>query len=107
MVHPPKSLQPILWSVDVNRLDVNKDKGYIIHQVLIYGTLEEIHWLFRVYSKKEIVTVFLKQPVKQYPKEIFYFVKNYILGLQNTNLDQENYVTSVFGPVRPRTSSHI
>lgn len=103
---PPK-LQSVLWSTDVNLLDIEKDKGYIIHQVLIYGTLKEIKWLFRTYSKKEIIEVFVKRPSKIYPKEVFYFVKNFILSLKNINLSEEKYVTSISGSVRPRSAENL
>jgi len=99
----PKSLQWVLWSANVNHLDKEKDKYYIIHQILIYGGIEEIKWLFSNHSKKEIVDVFL-QPYKNYPKKIFYFVKNFILNLKNKKIDEDAYVTSIYGPIRRRTA---
>lgn len=107
MVHPPKSLQGILWSTDVNRLDLEKNKGYIIHQLLLYGDFNELRWLFHTYPKQTIVKVFLSHPAKLYPKGVFRFVKNYILGLQKVPLDEEDYVTSFFGPVRQRTANRL
>ncbi|MBI5123337.1 hypothetical protein HZA75_05770 [Candidatus Roizmanbacteria bacterium] len=98
----PKRLQPVLWSTDVSKLDLQKDKYYIIHQILIYGRMEEINWLFKNYSKKEIIEIFL-QPYKNYPRFIFYFVKNYLLGCQDRQLNEDAYVTSISGPVKPRT----
>ena len=107
MAHPPKSLQGILWSTDVDRLDLEKDKHYIIHQVLIYGDLSELSWLFDTYSKEEVVRVFLSGPAKLYPKEVYHFVKNYLLGLRNRDLDEQDYVTSFIGPVRQRTADRL
>ena len=100
----PKKLQPILWSVNVNHLDLNKDKEYIIHQVLIYGTLSEIKWLFDTYSKKDITKVFINSPSKNYPRVVFLFVKNFILKLRNKILNEEKYVTSIHGTIRQRAS---
>ena len=60
----PKDFQHILWSVDVNDLDIEKHKGYIIHQVLAYGTFAQIRWLFSTYHKKQVIEVFLKRPSK-------------------------------------------
>ena len=51
----PKKLQPVLWSADVSKLNWQKDKYYIIHQILIYGRMEEINCLFKNYSKKEVI----------------------------------------------------
>ena len=31
----PKSFQGILWSANIKNLDLERDKGYIIHQVLM------------------------------------------------------------------------
>jgi len=102
----PKKLQGVLWSVNVSRLDLEKDKHYIIHQILIYGGFKEIKWLFKTYLRKEIVNVFL-EPYKNYPEKTFYFAKNYLLGLKNISLDNNDYVTSISGSVRPRTSGSL
>lgn len=103
----PKKLQPILWSMDVKLLDIKRDKGYIINQVLIYGTLDEIKWLFDTYSKREVVRVFLAKPSKIYPKEVYFFIKNFILSLKDKVLDEQDYVTSISGYTRPRAAKGI
>ena len=87
----PKKLQPVLWSVDVNSLDSIKDSYYIIHQIFAYGSFKEIRWLFKNYSKEEIINVF-KQSFKDYRKQRFYFVKNILLGLKNWQYDERYYV---------------
>lgn len=103
----PKSLQPVLWSVDTNRLDLEKHKGYIIHQILRFGTLQDINWLFQTYTKNSIRKFFQSHPSRNYAKEDFYFVKNYILGLKGKYLDKDEYVTSISGPVRLRKATSI
>lgn len=97
----PKKLQPILWSVDTDKLDIQKHKGYIIHQVLRFGTLSDIKWLFQTYTKDKIRKFFLAHPSKNYAPEDFHFIKNYVLGLRE-RLDSDKYVTSISGPIRPR-----
>jgi len=92
----PKNLQGILWSADVKNLDLEKDKIYIIHQVLMYGDLKEIAWLFRAYSKKEISDVFRSSPMKIYSPQGFYFIKNIILNLKKKPLPPEKYVASLY-----------
>lgn len=107
MTKIPHKLQPILWSRDVKNLNLEKDKVYIIHQILMYGDLNEIRWLFRTYGKKVIVNVFLNHPSKQYPKETFHFVKNFLLNLRGRSLNKDSYVTSIYGPVRQRTAGNV
>lgn len=103
----PAKLQPILWSTNVNLLEAQKDKVYIIHQVLLYGTFEELQWLFSTYKKKEIIDVFIKNPQKLYPKSMFYFVKNFILRLKDKNLSEGRYVTSISGKIIPRATRSV
>ena len=103
----PKKLQPILWSTDIKLLDIEKHKGYIIHQVLLYGTFEELQWLFDTYSKKEIIDVFINIPQKIYPRSMYYFVKNFILQLKDKNLSEGAYVTSISGKIIPRATRGI
>ncbi len=92
----PQEFQPILWSVNVKNLDLKKDKNYIIHQVLMYGDLEEIAWLFKVYSKKEVKKVFEEAPMKIYSPQAFHFIKNIILGLKKKTLSPKKYVTTLY-----------
>ncbi len=92
----PKSFQPILWSVNVKNLDLEKNKNYIIHQILSYGNLKQIRWLFRVYSKEEIKKVFETSPMKIYNFPAFNFIKNIVLGLKEKSLPSKNYVSSIY-----------
>jgi len=59
----PKRLQWLFWSSPVKDLDLKKDKDYIISQVLNYGTWEDLRWLFKNYSEREIKNV-VKNPGK-------------------------------------------
>ncbi|MDO8609757.1 MAG: hypothetical protein Q7R95_04360 [bacterium] len=87
----PKKLQSTLWSVNVNNLDLEKDKTYIIHQIFSYGSLEEIKWVMNSYSKTEIKDVFT-QPYKDYKRSRFYFIKDALLQLSNWLPDERYYV---------------
>lgn len=100
--HPPKNLQAYLWSVSVDDLDIEKDKNYIIHQIFAYGGIAQWRWLFKTYSFKTILNVFLNQPAKIYRPDAFNFVKNILLSLKNENLNKENYVLDI--PVRTISS---
>ena len=88
----PKPLQPILWSMDVDKLDIYRDKDYIIHQIFSYGRMEDILWLFHTYPKEILKHVFTTVPYKDYLAARFYFVKNYLLGLKRVFLNEQRYV---------------
>ena len=92
----PSTLQPFLWSKSVNKLDREKDKIYIIHQILSYGNLRELRQLFRIYSRNEARETFIKFPKKIYQPSVFYFVKNFILDLKNKKLKEEDYVKTLY-----------
>lgn len=53
----PKSLQSVLWSYNLNAMDLEEDKEAIITQVLNYGSWEEIKWLYSVYPEGDIKLV--------------------------------------------------
>lgn len=57
----PRFLQPYLWSYDIAELDLQEHKNLIITQVLNYGSLRAVRWLFKKYSEEEIKEV-LKHP---------------------------------------------
>lgn len=75
MAQIPISLQGVFWSVDTTQLDTQKNKSYIIHQILAFGTLDDIRWLFKTYDRSTITDVFLRQPMKLYTPAAFHFSK--------------------------------
>lgn len=92
----PRTFQPFLWSKNVGKMDRDRDKIYIIHQILSYGDLKELRRLFRIYDRKEVGEVFIKFPKKIYQPSVFYFVKNFILELKNRKLKEGDYVKIQF-----------
>ena len=89
------NLQGVLWSKNVSNLDLQQDKNYIIHQVLMYGSLDHIKWLRSVYSNAEIKEVFIEKPKKIYTPQAFNLIKNYLLKIK-INLSEKNYVKTVY-----------
>jgi len=85
------SLQAILWSKKLSKLNLKKDKVYIIHQILAYGSLKDLAWLFKTFPKKEIIELFRRYPQKIYTKSQFNFAKNILLNLKTT-LDEKKYL---------------
>jgi len=97
----PNSLQGILWSKSIGSINLEDDKVYIIHQILSYGDIKDIKWLFRVYSKDEIKDIFISHPVKIYTKPVFYFIKNFILNIKKDTNENE-YVKNISGTLRQK-----
>jgi hypothetical protein len=95
MNHPPVTLQPFLSSVSVDKLDVKKDDTYIIHQILAYGSMEALAWLFSAYPKDHIQRVFCEAPYKDYRPSRFHFVTSALLSLEHRSIDQRNYVKNI------------
>lgn len=91
----PHFLQPFLWSVDIADLDVDKDKIYIINQILAFGNMLALTWLFQMYSLRELKNVFSRHSMKIYRKSGFYFVKDILLGISDF-FDHVKYVSTKF-----------
>lgn len=87
----PKNLQAVLWSKNIDKLDFQKSKNYVIHQILAYGTWEHLVWLFKKYPEGAIRKVFSTQPEKDYSEKSFNFAKNILLEI-NSDLDKTKYV---------------
>ena len=95
----PVRLKPILWSKNIKSLDSENDKIYIIHQVLSYGSIEDIKLLLKIYSKNEIDNVFMNFPKKIYTRPVFLFLKDFLLKI-NLGLDENNYVKNFVKPAK-------
>ncbi|MCX6791651.1 MAG: hypothetical protein NT149_01270 [Candidatus Gottesmanbacteria bacterium] len=91
----PLSLQGVLWSKATSKLDCQRDKNYIIHQILSYGTWEHIRWLFDTYGRDEIKNIFLHYPAKNYTEKTFHFFGNVVLGIMPGSIDIKDYVKTL------------
>lgn len=92
----PLSWQGILWSAPIKKLDIGRDRAYIIHQVLMYGTLKQAAWLIKTYGIGIVRRVFLHDPQAIYSPPIFYFVKNFVLNLKKQRLEKQRYVKALY-----------
>ncbi|HCC59906.1 MAG: hypothetical protein A2402_00755 [Candidatus Staskawiczbacteria bacterium RIFOXYC1_FULL_37_43] len=88
--------QGILWSKDIKNIDLEGDKIYIIHQVLSYGKINQIKYLFKIYKPREIIDVFVNHPKRIYSPAVFNFIKNFILNLKEKDLSANKYVKTSF-----------
>lgn len=92
----PKRLQPFLWSKSIDKLSLEDDQNYIIHQVLMYGDLKDIKWLFDTYSREKVREVFVEHPKKVYTRPAFSYVKEAALGLGDVKIAEDKYVRTAF-----------
>ena len=45
------------WDIDLKSLDLNKHKRYVIERVIQFGWPEQVRWLCKRYTGKEIAAV--------------------------------------------------
>jgi hypothetical protein len=62
----------IFWDVNINKLDVRKDKEFIIERILIYGRDNDIKLMFKLYKKYSIKKI-LKKADWLNPNTVAYF----------------------------------
>ncbi|MFH1326482.1 MAG: hypothetical protein ABIH48_03365 [Candidatus Falkowbacteria bacterium] len=58
----PLYVRPFLWSYDVKKMDVKKDKKRILTNILNLGTTKATKWALSTYSKREIKDI-LRRPL--------------------------------------------
>ncbi len=88
----PKQLQGVLWSADVDSLDLKNDQVYIVHQILRFGKIDHISWLIKTYGPKKLKEIFLHHPKKIYTPSSLNFAKNTVLGLEDQIINSQKYV---------------
>ncbi len=87
----PNFVRSALWSYDIDKIDMEKDNKIIIENILNHGTDEQIRWLFKTYSVKEIRKV-VRNPGKGfwYPQSL-----NYWLMFLKIRINKETYKNAI------------
>lgn len=62
----PSSVKAVLWSYDLDAIEMQKDKRIIISQVLNFGTEDAIKWLFKKYGFADIEQIANTIPLLQW-----------------------------------------
>ncbi len=86
-------LNKLFWSQDPKKLDKTKDKHLIIHQVLAYGSMQDIKYLFKIYSRETVKKVFLKGKKGLYDPKVAALIKC-LLSIRK--LDYSKYVKKIY-----------
>lgn len=88
----PLKMKWLFWSYDIKSLDLKRDKEYIITQTLNHGTWEDLKWLYKVYSEKEI------EEIVRNPRREVWFKKvlNFWTTIFNIQLKKEAWNKAIF-----------
>ena len=78
----PKSVENVLWSYDVNKIDFDLHKKLIISQVLNFGTRDATDWLFRTYGLEDIRKAAEQIPIGQWDRKSSLALWTLYLGIK-------------------------
>lgn len=91
----PAAFQALLWSADLSKLDLQKHRRYIIHQLLNYSDLNAFLWLKKTYSLPILQKTFINTPQRIYTDRSFSFVSTFLLQVDQNHLLKERYISMV------------
>ena len=83
----PQSMRPFLWSYDMSKLDMTKDKKRIITNILNFGTKGATDWLFSAFDKKDIEEAVENPLPGEWSKKSLHFW-SFILGVKAGSLER-------------------
>lgn len=88
----PQTFQRILWSYDIDRMDIKEDKREIVTKVLNYGTWDDLKLLYKFYSEKDI------KEVVSHPRRGVWFEKilNFWTKMLDIKIKEEVYEKAIF-----------
>ena len=87
----PEELKKYFWDTQFEKLDIIKNKKYIISRLYCYGDLKEIKWINDTYSKEEIKEVAKKS------RDLNPLVANYLRQQFNLKKEEMAYYRTVEG----------
>lgn len=97
----PTELKKYFWDVEFEKLDLEKNKRYIISRLYCYGDLKAIRWIKQTYTKTDIEEVAKKSRnltplVANYLKQQFHLKKEQMMYYKtrkalNYEFGRENY----------------
>lgn len=80
----PESFKPLLWSYDISRLDVERDKNRIVINAINYGDLSHWRWLVKVYLAEEVRRIIEATPASEFRPGALKLV-SLLLGISQHN----------------------
>lgn len=85
----PIELKKYFWDTDFEKLDIKKNKGYIISRLYCYGDLNAIRWVKNTYSKSEI------KEVAKSRRDLKPIVANYLRQQFNLKKEEMAYYKAI------------
>ena len=74
--------------------NTNSSSPDVIHQTLMYGTLNDVTSLIKDLGKDKVKEAFLKFPKKIYTNSAFNFIKKFLLDINSPIIDEQKYLKS-------------
>ena len=87
----PEELKKYFWDTKFEKLDIRKNKRYIISRLYCYGDLKAIKWIKETYSKEDIKEVAIKS------RDLKPLVANYLRQQFNLKKEEMAYYRAVQG----------
>ena len=85
----PIELKKYFWDTNFEKLDIKKNKGYIISRLYCYGDLKAIRWIKHTYSKEEI------KEVAKNRRDLKPIVANYLRQQFNLKKEEMAYYKAI------------
>ncbi|RMF96849.1 MAG: hypothetical protein D6734_03160 [Candidatus Schekmanbacteria bacterium] len=63
----------LFWDVDADKVDLKRNRNFIIERILSRGDIDDFQWMMRTYGINEVKKVFQKKIDKLDPKSINFF----------------------------------
>ena len=87
----PEEFKKYFWDTQFEKLDIKKNKRYIISRLYCYGNLKAIKWVKSVYSKEDIKEVAIKS------RDLKPLVANYLRQQFNLKKEEMAYYSAIQG----------
>lgn len=85
----PEELKKYFWDTDFEKLNIQKNKSYIISRLYCYGDLKAIRWVNNTYSREDIKNVAINR------RDLKPIVANYLRQQFNLKKEEMAYYKTV------------
>lgn len=65
----PPEVSRLFWDVDVARLDLERDRDYVLERVMCRGELAAMRWLLATYSRMQLAEFLDRRSERLPPRE--------------------------------------